>query len=70
LFPNPAAEKIEIKSNQVFSQYYIRDIAGKIILSGQINEPAINVVSLPKGIYHLQIFDAKSQSASKVFVKE
>jgi hypothetical protein len=49
LFPNPAQNKIELKSDASFSNIEILDFKGSLILETQ--EKSIDISRLPSGIY-------------------
>lgn len=59
LFPNPANEKLNIHyNNNLYTNYSISDLAGKVIISNTINQldDVIDISSLQKGLY---LFSAK-----------
>lgn len=57
IFPNPANEKIKIQSTENYTSINIIDVTGKIVK--QFSKPLteIDVSSLNKGIYFVQIFN-------------
>lgn len=59
IYPNPGKEIISVKLNNTNSKknYFISDITGKIVLSGQLQNDSsnINVKKLKKGTYILKI---------------
>ena len=59
VFPNPANEKLNIHyNNNLYTNYSISDLAGKVIISNTINQldDVIDISSLQKGLY---LFSAK-----------
>jgi hypothetical protein len=70
LFPNPSNAILKIETSTLLEGYIIFNTEGKIILSSKLSGNEINIKSLPNGIYNLKVFDTKSNSVSKIFVKE
>ncbi len=70
LFPNPAKRKLEITSNQIIDKLIIVDINGRILNSVDISqaEYSLDVSSLSKGVYFLEIQSGENKSIKK-FVK-
>ncbi|MDA9819761.1 fasciclin domain-containing protein [Salibacteraceae bacterium] len=64
LFPNPAIDLISI-SNASNSNYSIMDVKGSVVLEGSLNINSINVSSLPKGAYFIQIEGANQSKFMK-----
>jgi len=64
LFPNPAIDVISI-SNASNSNYSIMDVKGSVVLEGSLNNNSINVSSLPKGAYFIQIEGANQSKFMK-----
>ena len=56
IYPNPAKNKVMIKSNDIFN-YKIIDLSGKIVMSGDNNTSAIEVDidHLNSGVYFIKI---------------
>jgi hypothetical protein len=68
IYPNPSSDKIHI--NNSFSEYkevFIRDLSGRIVLKTmlQSNNHIIEIDSLSKGTYFLEIGQFKSQFIKK-----
>ena len=64
IYPNPSKDDIIISGDlSAFSEFIIVDNLGKIVLAEQINKNAIsqkiNIKSLAKGIYFVEIDDGK-----------
>lgn len=59
VFPSPSKGEIYFSSSLVrdFSSYSVRSIDGKIILSGEITEPKINIQKCLPGIYLIEFSD-------------
>jgi hypothetical protein len=70
LFPNPVSDNLKIAASTLLSEYSIFSTNGKIVLSGKLMDNEINIKTLPTGIYHLQVFDSKSNRVSKIFMKK
>lgn len=71
VYPNPASEFINIgtKVNEV-SAYRLTDISGKEILTGYVNKNGrIDVSSLQKGIYLLNIYNSLGSEVIKTVIK-
>lgn len=67
IYPNPATDYLHINSDE-FIYAHIISSEGKLI-STKIENKKINVSSLPKGIYILQL-KTKEKSISKKFIKQ
>ncbi len=81
IFPNPVGDKLEIMALQVNTNYdlnvaqpvyRIYDLAGKILLNGEIYEmkKSINISSLSSGVYILKLSDSDGLLFVTKFVKE
>ncbi len=75
VFPNPARDVINLSFGKMlentFIQYEIININGqKVIVSGTkgLNNSAIDIGNLPKGVYFLKIY-MNDKTASRVFIK-
>jgi chitodextrinase len=72
MFPNPANDVLTIiTNNSSNSPYTIVDIYGRIIERGNLKgEANINVYTLVKGLYFVNITDDKGKTQTKKFIKE
>lgn len=70
LFPNPAQNKLQITSNQIIDGLTIVDINGRVLNSIEISvsDYSLDVSSLSKGVYFLEIHSGESKSTKK-FIK-
>jgi hypothetical protein len=75
IFPNPAQESISIQLSQVPSvqtEVNVLDIAGKVVQVDQFEVGQIlhqiNVNTLPKGVYFVQLKSGASRSIQKILV--
>lgn len=69
LYPNPAVDDIHIEGLDDIKGYKIYDAGGRLVLEGNPNKDMINVGSLPKGNYILQLILKHSTFSSK-FIKK
>ena len=72
LFPNPASDYITIKTddNYRFNFVTIYDTAGKIVLkSSAILNTQLNISTLAKGIYFVEVSNSTSGSRQKLVVQ-
>jgi hypothetical protein len=64
LYPNPAVDKIFIRSSNSFSNrnitYSIFNINGTLVKNSLLDEPGISVSDLPAGVYVLELADEVS----------
>ncbi|GHT53622.1 hypothetical protein AGMMS49982_17020 [Bacteroidia bacterium] len=67
IYPNPAKEEINIRTEQPIEKVEIVDIAGRIVLSTNTN--IVNVSRLPKGVYLVRVA-IEGQSITKRIIKE
>ena len=71
IYPNPANFEINIILNQSVSEIKaikVLDVTGKVVISEDLNTKVINIESLTKGVYFLEI-ESKSSKTVKKFVK-
>jgi hypothetical protein len=68
VYPNPTSRKIHIK-NALNSNYVIADITGKKLLSERDESNAIDVSSLPNGLYFIELSDDKGKKTTLKFIK-
>ncbi|WP_083426215.1 immunoglobulin-like domain-containing protein [Tenacibaculum todarodis] len=71
LYPNPAIDIININPNfgAIQSKYRITNLLGQVITSGSIRNNSINVSTLKRGIYLLELTDDEETFTTK-FVKK
>lgn len=70
VFPNPTAEFLNIKNLNGAYSYRISDVTGKLLLSDNNRTfSQINVNSLNKGLYLLEIIDENNTKSVSKFVK-
>ncbi|MCS3870761.1 surface protein [Chryseobacterium ginsenosidimutans] len=69
IYPNPATDFIYVKNLKGSNSYKISDASGRIILQNVLNEEKIDVSSLMKGNYILQII-AKDKTQNFKFIKK
>lgn len=53
-YPNPAAEKIQLEGFEPGALYEIRDINGKLLLSGKLSTEGIDISQLETAVYFLK----------------
>jgi sugar lactone lactonase YvrE len=71
MYPNPVKTVLTLKSekNYVVDKIHITDLSGKIVLKQTQNNNAINVESLTKGLYILEVYSQSKKIVNK-FIKE
>lgn len=69
IYPNPATDFIYIKNIKGLSSYKIFDTSGRIALQGLLNGENINVSSLVKGNYILQVISKEKTYSLKLIKK-
>lgn len=70
LFPNPAKSQIHIKGFENKAvQFQVNDLAGKLLLNGNLNGDELDVSTLNGGMYVLRI-ESEQQLYSKRFIKQ
>ncbi|MCE3226339.1 MAG: hypothetical protein K0S32_890 [Bacteroidetes bacterium] len=67
LFPNPSNEKTTISTDEKKFTVNILDLNGKIIYEA-INDPVIDLVNIPNGIYLVSLQAGNTKSKSKLVV--
>ena len=72
IYPNPAESEINIKTNYSLQgkNFRVNDISGREVMSGKLNGNTINVTSLEKGMYMLQIENAEGGFSAQRFMKD
>lgn len=71
IFPNPVKSIIHIDSELKYLEYILSDISGKILLSGDVVNGEIQIPTIEKGVYFLNLKDriAKIQYQKKLVVE-
>ncbi|GHT57387.1 hypothetical protein FACS18945_1550 [Bacteroidia bacterium] len=72
IFPNPAKDKIYIKTEQLIEKVEIADIAGRTVGANNYSPSqngVVNISALPAGVYLVKIF-IDGQSVTKKIIKE
>lgn len=69
IYPNPASDYIHLENIINAENYTIKDMAGRLIKQGSIKAETINISTLPKGNYILQIA-TKDKTQSFKFIKK
>jgi surface protein len=69
IYPNPVADDIHIEGLSDIKNYIIFDAGGRLVQEGNPSKEMINVGSLPKGNYILQLI-LKDQIFSSKFIKK
>ena len=64
IFPNPAKDILNV-TNATTEDYKIYDTAGKLVKSGNLEKGSVNINTLVKGVYMIQIGEV-----TKKFIKE
>jgi len=68
IYPNPATNFLTIKNQQDFKNYIIINMVGQKIASGILKEEPINIDTLEKGIYFIELSN-EEKSMMKQFIK-
>lgn len=67
VYPNPVKDIIHITNTNVnLVKAELHNLNGQLVLSKENNLTAINVNSLPSGIYMLKIYSEKTQKTIKI----
>ena len=71
LYPNPAVDILNVNPNfgTLKSTYRITNLLGQVITSGTIKNNSINIISLKKGIYLIELTDEEETLIQK-FIKQ
>ena len=71
LYPNPAKDILNINTNfgMIKPTYRITNLLGQVITSGTIENNSINISSLKKGIYLIELSDEEEIFTQK-FIKQ
>jgi hypothetical protein len=71
VYPNPANDEIFITSNEILQNASIRifDINGKLVISKQLTQNTVNISTLAKGAYVLQL-SVNDKLTERRFVKQ
>jgi len=69
VFPNPAENELNIESALEFSSFAVFDLTGKRNLFGVLKTSGINISSLEKGIYILQLY-GKGETQTVRFIRK
>lgn len=71
IYPNPTADFVQIKNNQIITQIELLDFSGKVISSknSQSLQDQLDLTSYPKGIYILRI-NSKGKTTTHKIIKK
>ncbi|MBJ2173011.1 T9SS type A sorting domain-containing protein [Aureibaculum sp. A20] len=67
IYPNPSSDLVKI-SGQI-ANYTIYDITGKIVMNGSYNNNTIDITSLNKGVYLIELEDINNLLITKKIIK-
>jgi len=70
LFPNPAGNFVQIKSDGSFRPVAVHNQLGKIVLRLENNQEVVDISSLPDGIYYLEVQNKKQVRQFIKFAKQ
>ncbi len=70
IFPNPAQNILNINSEQIIKAVSVYDLTGKKIHINQVENDAINVTNLAKGLYILKILSKNNDVQIIKFIKD
>lgn len=70
IYPNPTTDIINIESSINFDYYEIIDASGRVINNNAVNNSKINVKSLNKGIYFINLFNKSELILREKFIKK
>lgn len=68
IFPNPAKNKINIKTTELIDKLEIYSISGQKVLTQNNSNKSLNISSLNTGIYHLKIHSNEKIVVKRVLV--
>jgi len=72
VYPNPAYNELNIKSDKVYNRIVISDMMGKMVLDQNINNNIVNidVSNINSGIYLLHIYNKDQGIIKRKFIKK
>ena len=72
LYPNPASDQLNIKTSEILigMNYRILDIAGRTVDADVLSSSQLNIQSLEKGVYLLQIMNESGNYSTQHFIKQ
>ncbi|KQS94180.1 GEVED domain-containing protein [Chryseobacterium sp. Leaf394] len=70
IYPNPVDDILYIKSNQKYKEFSLYSAEGRLVMKGDILDNKINVSSLEKGYYVVEISDNKANSVRHKILKK
>ncbi len=68
IYPNPASEKISVKSETAISKIELYDLSGKKLKESTLKE--MNISTLPRGNYLLKITDKNGNTETQKLIKK
>lgn len=69
IYPNPTMENLFIVNDAEVTHFYIYDITGTIISSGEYLQQPISIQSLPQGLYQLVLHYEQGENKTTSFIK-
>ena len=71
IYPNPAKNKLTVRSNELIGQIEIYNLVGQKIMSkkGMLNELNIELNNIKSGSYFIRVFDANNNSSKAQLIE-
>jgi hypothetical protein len=69
VYPNPTTGLVNISTNENINSIAVHDLLGRKVLASQTNLETVDISSLKKGIYLLQLNLEKGQLTKKLIVE-
>ena len=71
IYPNPAKNKLTVRSNELIGQIEIYNLVGQKIMSkkGMLNELSIELNNIKSGSYFIRVFDANNNSSKAQLIE-
>lgn len=70
LYPNPTNDVLNVSGGTANDQFIITDLAGRTVMSGSLQNNAVNVSELSGGVFFFTLVKENGQTQSKRFVRE
>ena len=71
IYPNPAKNKLTVRSNELIGQIEIYNLVGQKIMSkkGMLNELSIELNNIKSGSYFIRVFDANNNNSKAQLIE-
>ncbi len=68
IYPNPAINVVEVMEWNAYDSFTLSDMSGKVIHSGRMGGPQIDISNVKSGVYNLQLYKGSSGKGQRLII--